>query len=488
MSKNQKRKAEKGRAAARRSLAAFTLATCEGHEPKYKLARPHWILADALQRVREGTCKRLIVSMPPQHGKTQLAGICFPAWCYAQLDEDGKPWDIDIIAASYGKERAEDVGKDLRGLIKSDQYQWLFPEVKIRSESDAAKRFNLSTGASYWSAGIEGSVTGKGCGILLIDDPTKDAKQADSPTYRRQFKTWWLGTIRTRLRAGGAIVLTVTRWHEDDLPGWLIREGIGTWEVINLQAVNEETGEMLWPESGRDHAWMAETKKEVKMRAWEAQFMGRPTPPKGIIFDRDWWKYYTPAERPPTFDCVILAHDPNLGQEIRDGDSTKRSFAVWQVWGRIGPDFYLLDQRRSQEGLSWSYKAADDLLALWPQIRGIYIEETVAGPGTMLQLKKKYPGVIGIKAVGSKEKRAEVMEPYARAGNIYLPRNIVVDAYGDSEAVWVQEFVEEYAAFPRGGADDQVDCGSHAIAQLSQRKHVPAAAPVSIEQANEWAM
>ena len=224
-------------AKARRSLLRFT----EYTNPLYERAQHHEQIAAKLEAVERGEIDRLMIFMPPRHGKSELASKRFPAWCL------GRNPQMQIIAASYNSDLANDFGRHVRNIVAEPEFGEIFPGVSLAPDSQAANRMNTNKGGSYVAAGVGTAVTGRGAHIALIDDPFKDREEADSERRREVVWDWYRSTLFTRLMPGGRIVLIQTRWHEDDLAGRLLEHEGDQWEVLELPALSED-GDALWPE------------------------------------------------------------------------------------------------------------------------------------------------------------------------------------------------------------------------------------------------
>lgn len=177
------------------------------------------ILCRHLAAVEKKEIRRLIVAMPPQNGKSTTTSRGFPAWYL------GRNPDRQVLTITYGAELAGDFGRSVRALMQSPRHRQIFPGAAgvIKGESAAAHRFDLQGGGGYRAVGRGGPITGRGADLLLIDDPLKDFEEANSPIIRQALKDWYKSTAKTRLRPDGAIVVIQTRWHEDDLAGWLMK-------------------------------------------------------------------------------------------------------------------------------------------------------------------------------------------------------------------------------------------------------------------------
>ena len=197
---------------ARRSLIKFTEFTL----PKYKPAAHHDLIAEKLEGVAYGRIDRLMINMPPRHGKSELASRRFPAWLLGINPE------IEIVVASYNADKAREFGYEVRDIVRSQEYRALFPGVTLKEDSRAADRWNTDSGGSFRAVGIGTSLTGRGADVLLIDDPIKDDEEADSELRRERIWSWYSSVAYTRLSPGGRVVVIQTRWHEDDLTGRLL--------------------------------------------------------------------------------------------------------------------------------------------------------------------------------------------------------------------------------------------------------------------------
>ena len=410
---------------------------------RYDPAPHHKLIARALQRVERGELKRLMIAMPPRHGKSRLASELFPAWYL------GRNPDRSIIACTYAQEFADDIGRKVRNQLSSDLHSRIFPGCGLRDDSTSARRFHTNHGGVYFGVGAGGPITGRGADLLLVDDPTKGQEEAESETQRRKLKDWYASVAYTRLMPGGAVIVIQTRWHEDDLAGWLLREHQHEgWEVLSLPALSDD-GEALWPEAYPAER-LAEIKLAVGSRVWEALYQQRPSPAEGGLIKRNWWKFY--RETPAQFDEIIQSWDATFK------DTQKSDYVVGQVWGRMGAEKYLLDQVRARMDFTATIQAIRTLSAKWPTATAKLIEDKANGPAIIATLKRELQGLIPVNPQGSKEARLSAVAPQIEAGNVYLP--------DPSTSPWVHDFIEEMAGFPNGAHDDQVDALSQALIRL----------------------
>jgi len=265
---------------ARRHLLDFT----KFRFPSYKINWHHKILSDALERVENGTLKRLIVNMPPRHGKSELVSVNFPAWCM------GRDKNRSIIAASYGADLATDFGRKVRNIMDDQDYKLLF-NTRLAEDAKAKGSWSTQGRGEYNAVGVGGAITGKGASIAIIDDPVKNREEADSEIVSEKIWDWYRSTLRTRLTPDGAIVIVMTRWRDNDLVGRILEEqklsSGEKWEVITLPAIAEtddehrKTGEALWA----DH-YTLDNLKQIQNDVGNYEFAC--TPKETPILMSDW--------------------------------------------------------------------------------------------------------------------------------------------------------------------------------------------------------
>ncbi|MGV7002491.1 phage terminase large subunit [Priestia megaterium] len=446
---------------ARRRLVDFTLYTM----PEYEVNWHHERLCEALDKLVSGDIKRLMVFMPPRNGKSELGSRRFPAYVL------GKDPDAQIIATSYSADLASRMNRDVQRIIDSPEYQEVFPEVglngsNVRTIANGSYLRNsdifeiVNHKGVYKSSGIGGGITGMGMTYGIIDDPFKNRKEAESQTMRNAVWDWYASTFYTRLEKDARVLIILTRWHEDDLAGRLLKQAqedpeAEQWTVINYPAIAEdpidqsdprEEGEPLWPAKySLDD--LKKIKKAVGTYEWSALYQQRPSPSEGNILNRGWWKYY--KVKPTDFDELIQSWDC----AFKDNDDS--DFVVGQVWGRKGADKYLLDQVKDRMDLPATINAVRSLTAKWPRATTKLIEDKANGPAVIQMLKHEVSGMIAVNPQGGKVARAYAASPEVEAGNVYLP--------DPSIAPWVHDFVDETAAFPNSTNDDATDCFTQAI-------------------------
>ncbi len=427
------------------------------HGKQWDLLRHQKYITDRLQKIIDGEQKYYIIEIPPQHGKSTVITETFPAY-YLMRHPDSL-----VMVVSYSKELFQKFGRKNREKFRlfSDQ---LFG-LQISSETSSVSEWGVEGHlGSLYSTSILGGATGRGARLLIIDDPIKNRAEAESKTIRDKIYNEWQDTFYSRLTADASVIVIMTRWHEDDLAGRLLKEQALPWEEIKIPAIAEENdllgrepGEALAPEIGKDEEWVAKTKAVTGSRGWAALYQQRPTPAGGNIFKRSWIKFYVPTlEKKIEFnlgdDVVIL---PRLfDRQAQSWDCTFKDtetsdFVSGQVWGKKRADFYLLDRHHERMGIVETMKAIKVMCNKWPKARGIYIEDKANGTAVIEMLKKKISGIVPVTPDGGKEVRANAVAPLWEAGNVYLPHPLICP--------WINDFIDELVAFPNAEHDDDVD-------------------------------
>jgi len=413
---------------------------------------PHLdLLAERLLDVAQGKLRRLLIQMPPRHGKSEFTSGHFPAWYLGTFPERR------VILASYEHDFAASWGAKAKD--RFTEFGPLLWRLWVKRDKQAADDWQIAGHAGGMvCAGVGGPITGRGADLLIIDDPVKSAEEADSETYRERAWNWYRATAYTRLEPGGAILLIQTRWHEDDLAGRILAEAAKTgerWEVIKLPALAEEgdilgriEGEPLWPERYPAQA-LAEIRESVGPYWWSSLYQQRPAPPEGALFRKEWWRFYADRDQPEHFDQVLQSWDMAF-KDTNDSD-----YVVGQVWGNVGARIYLLDQVRERMDFAKTLQAVEALSARWPQATWKLVEDKANGPAVISALRLKVRGLYPVKPQGGKLSRAQAILPLVAAGNVWLPT--------PQEQPWVEQFLAEAQSFPVGAHDDQIDAMSQAL-------------------------
>ena len=422
------------------------------HRGKYKRAPHNEYISEKLDQIEKGEIDRLIIFMPPRHGKSMTVSESFPSYFI------GKNPERRAIEASYGDSLAMKFGRLNRNKI--DEFGKELFGIKTNKANSAVSNWSIEGHrGGMISAGIMGTITGEGADLIIIDDVIKNRQEANSQRYRERIWDEWQNTILTRLHPNGKIIIIMTRWHEMDLAGMILDKEPDKWTVVNLPAIAENEndllgrniGDALWPEHGFDEHWADEKKKEVGSMVWASLYQQRPSPQDGTIFHRKWWKFY--KNKPSIFDEIIQSWDATF----KDADSS--DYVVGQVWGRIKQEYYLLDQVRDRMDIVATMNAIRSLSNKWNKAKTKLIEDKANGPAIISMLKRELHGIIPVNPEGGKVVRAQAVSPLMEAGNVYIP--------DPSIAPWVHDYIEEFAVFPNGKNDDQVDSTSQALNRLS---------------------
>jgi len=419
--------------------------------PNYASAPHHKLICEKLEAVERGEIKRLMIFMPPRHGKSELASKSFPAWFL------GRNPLKQIIACSYNSELAGDFGRSVRNIVNSQEYSNIFNDVTLSPDNKAADRWQTNRGGVYVSAGVGSSMTGRGADILLIDDPTKDRAEADSPTVRQRVWDWWTSTAYTRLMPGGAIIIIQTRWHMDDLSGRLLKEaekGGEQWDVLSLPAIDKDN-EALWPEWFPLGA-LKKIKTVIGSRDWSALYQQDPAGDDKSGFDNRWLRMWRPSNLNNLNKYIIV--DP-AGEKKKTSDYT-----VFIVFG-LGEDqnYYICDWVRDRLNLT---ERANVLFNLHKQYRPLAVgyekyglQSDIEHFQDAMQRQNYRFQITTLAGSTAKNDRIKKLIPLFEAGRVYLPETCVKRDYEGNQINITQSFIkDEYELFPVAPHDDMLDC------------------------------
>lgn len=456
----------------------------------HRVQTPALDLVDsAIADVDAGLVERVILSMPPQEGKSEAVSHYGALWLLHQNPARR------IAIVSYDGDNAGRLSYAVRNdlVTFTGEEDTIDLSIRLRRDSKAASRWYLEghRGGVY-AIGIGGSLTGRPVDVLIIDDPVKDYRAADSQLQSEQAWQWWMSVARPRLAPGAPVILVQTRWHENDLAGRFLAkqredersalEHFDRWTVINIPAqaahrpeldetdlLGREPGEFMQSARGRTREQWEATKAATTARIWSAMYQGAPSPDEGTMFKRHFWQRYdTPKAgladdgtmRCPAADEVIQSWD----MAFKDRNSS--DYVVGQVWARFGNTAWLLDQVRARMSFTETCQALIDLSGKWPQARAKLVEDKANGTAVIDQLKKTISGLIPINpGTDSKYVRALAVSPFIEARQVHVP--------SDALYSWAAGFVDEHAMFPNSTHDDQVDTMTQAVTRLLGRQHGP---------------
>lgn len=411
---------------------------------------------------------RLIISMPPQEGKSTRCGVMFPLWVLHQNPRSR------IVMTSYSDRLARRNSRNVRNTIVSDG-----PLLGLTISKDVASQTEWQldgTRGGIYAVSVGGALTGQPADMLIIDDPHKGAKEASSELQREEVWQWWLSTASARLAPGAPVIMILTRWHEDDLAGKFINAPDGKqWKVLNVAAqadhnpalgetdpLGREVGEFLASAQQRTQKQWEATKARQTPRSWNSVYQGHPSAAAGSVFKRNAWQRYD--QKLWTEDGGVYTVPPMAGDQIilswdmTFKGGTTSDYVVGQVWLKRGPNAYLLDMVRRRMGFNDSKTAFEAQVAKWPQATVKLIEDKANGTAILDVLRKSIPGLIAVEPSGSKQERAEAITPFTEAGNVHVPTAHL--------AAWSEELIEEAAAFPTGAHDDMVDAATQALNRI----------------------
>lgn len=450
---------------ARESLISFTEMTMpDPEEPdnvdksRYQPVRHHETICAALEQVEKGLYQRLIISMPPRHGKSELASRRFPAWFM------GKDPYRQVLFATYNADLAQNFGRSVRDVMRQPAFQQVFPGCKLQQGSQSADRLQTEEGGLMGFVGVGGGLTGKGADLLIIDDPIKSREEADSKRERDKLWEWFTQEAMTRLMAGARVVIIMTRWHEDDLVGRLTDprnpcyndDVAQQWRVLSLPAIAEaddpmgrQQGEALWPERyGLD--FLNEIKR-LNAKGFSALYQGRPTPEEGDYFQKTWLKTYGPEELPKNLRVYVASDHAVSTAQAADKtciipvgvDENDNIWVLPDVWWRRAETDDVVDgmvdlMERLRPTIWWAERGHISK-SIGPFLRKIQQERGV------------WTVVEEVTPAKDKQTRAQAIRGRMAMGKVYFPKF----------APWWAEAENELLKFPSSRHDDFVDALAH---------------------------
>jgi predicted phage terminase large subunit-like protein len=437
----------------------FVLQTATPLTLAYTLTKGKWKrpphlahLEDVLMTMVAGKHRRVLVTMPPRHGKSETCSHWFLTWFLGHFP------DQRVILASYEARFAESWGRKVRDSLNECKTQGLFPHGVNDRVSSVSEWQVEGHGGGMITAGVGGAITGRG-GNLLIDDPVKNAEEANSPVYREKAWDWYLSTASTRLEPNCWQLLILTRWHEDDMAGRNLAQFPEDWLVVNFPALAEEAdvlgrqpGEALWP-ARFTTADLEGQKAKLGSYWFNALYQQRPTAREGGFFRREWLP-------------IIPAPPAGVGVErVRWWDAAATEdggdYTVGVKMARTPDGLFVVEDVKHGQ---WSPATVDKIILQTAQTdgRGVKVREEQepgsSGKAVVASRARLLTGFDyrGIPSTGDKQVRAAPFAAQCEAGNVRL-------VAGD----WNAAYIDELCAFPRGANDDQVDGSSGAFGRLA---------------------
>lgn len=441
---------------ARESLIGFT----EYTYPRYRTAPHHRLIAKQLERVArkdpitgKREVDRLMLFVPPRHGKSELASKRFPAWYLGHFPED------QLISVSAEASLAADFGRDVRNLLDSNDYRALF-KTTLAEDSQAKDKWHTQDGGIYYAIGVNGKVLGRGGDVVLIDDPFGTMADAESSTQRKKVWDWYNGTIYNRLMPNGAIILIAHRMHEEDLAGKLLeqaKKGGDQWTVVELPAIDVD-GNALWPEQySLEYLERIKASTAAQPRYWSALYQQNPIPDEGDYWQSDWIK--TVPSLPPKHTMNFYGGS-DYAVTSDGGDYT--------VHAVIGLDsnkrMYLVDLWRKQTSSDVWIEGWCDLVCYWKPV--FWAEERgqiISGVGPFLEQRAIERSAWTAREQFTTHRGDKGVRAQSMRGRVAMSGLHVLD-----NAPFLADLKAELLAFP-GGKHDDIHDALGLIGQLLDR-------------------
>lgn len=415
--------------------------------------------------IKSDKAERLMLFMPPQHGKSEIASKMAPSFAL------GLNPNLSIAACSYAADLSRKFNREVQRLMDSPAYGEIFPRTRLNgqrvaddSRGDALRNTHefeiVGYRGSYKAVGIGGGLSGRKVDLAIIDDPVKDAKEAYSEVIREGVWDWYLSVLNARLHNKSKVLLIMTRWHEDDLAGRLLKNQPEQWEVISLPAIREEGGHewdprpigaALWP----DRHSLDRLREIEKISAlWFASlYQQRPSPKGGGLLKGKWFRRFRPSETPP--GPVKYFIDTAYTKKTKNDYSAIIAYKVYQ--GKL----YILNVTRVKMEFPQLCKFVVEYVNLtgYDDFSTILVEPKASGQSLVQQLQESTDLNIdyAISPKDDKEARVAAISHIPSSGRVYVVQT------DDQDAQWYIEFVQECEGFPNVAHDDMVDCLEGAI-------------------------
>jgi len=433
---------------------------------RYQPAKFHCALALALQRVEQGQIKRLIVNMPPRHGKTELASKLFIPWFI------GRNPAKSVIFGTYNEKYALDIGRAVRDVVRHPGFGQVFEDVALKDGAEAADRLETTDSGILAFTGRGGTITGRGGDLIVVDDPIKNDKEARSPAIRDEAWNWWNQTIKSRQMTDDAVmVLIQTRWHEDDIPGRILDptndfydpEEAREWHVLDLPALaadncpmGRKKGEALWPERFSRDFLLGMQRSDPK--GFSALYQGRPSPAGGTFFQDKWIKTYKPHELPKNLRYYAASDHAVSTKQDRDktclivvGIDEHDGIWIVDVWWQHATSDRVVEAMLERMGkfrpLFWWAERSHISKSIGPFLRKRMLETQ-----TFCALVEVVPNA-------DKQTRAQSIQGRMEMGRVHFPER----------APWWPEARDELLKFPNAAHDDFVDALAYVGLGLAQQ-------------------
>jgi predicted phage terminase large subunit-like protein len=395
-------------------------------------------ITEALDKVTRGEIDRLAIWMPPRHGKTETVSVRYPVY---RIERDPT---MRVLITGYSERFARRLGRKTRNIAHT--------RVGIVHDKGAADEWDTTQGGGVMTRGVGAPPTGVGFNLICVDDPIKKREDAESEVFREKLWDWYTDDIYTRLEPGGAIVMTLTRWHHDDVAARAIASEKDRWHILSLPAISDD-GRALWPE--RYNIESLERIREVMnqnegLASWESLYQQNASPREGAFFKVNNLEI---VEALPAGLLSCRAWD--LAATASGGD--------WTAGVKIGTRdgvWFIEDVRRGQWATDERNAVMRQCAALdGPQCR-IRLAEDPGQAGkdqsqSMLRMLAGYSVKVE-RVTGAKTTRADALSAQVNVGNVKMLRG-----------AWNTAFIEELRQFPFGKFDDQVDATADAFTEMA---------------------
>lgn len=482
----------------RRKLRNNYAAYCEYSNPGFYMTKFHKYLCDEVQSFLEHPCTNgamdiLLLSVPPQHGKSYTVTETLPSWVL------GRDPTAGVIIAGYESTFAESFSRRNRDKF-NDYCTDIFKDAAPNKSVQGVALWETTKGGRCRAAGLKAGITGHGAEVFIIDDPIKSKEQADSETIIAKIHDEMGPSVQSRIHPGGKLIVIQTRWVENDVIGW-IEENWSEWiyKVINLPAEYDTVAAQQGPcplgrsigdslmgaHLGDDESkipqkiantnrWLASKKRLVinadGERTWNALYQGRPVAEQGNLYKENWWASYvrTPILR-QSLDYLQMSVDATFkNTEVSD-------YVAIELWGLKGGDVYLWKLVNKRMAFVETVQKIKEICKDFPDISELVIEDKANGSAIIdvLMYEEGIPPIVAVQPKGGKYARAQATSNFVSTGKVHLPVDLTPSEEQDIENDGSKEvrggrdiFIKQHTTFPYAKHDDMVDSQTQGLSRI----------------------